>query len=344
MNSVIVLGVLISAFVVGIIIFSLFSLNRIKDLSSSLVKTINEESRKNREELIHTLKELSDSNEKRIGESFKMVSERLEAVQQGLGEMRSLAKGVGDLKRVLMNVKTRGIWGEIQLGAILENILTPDQYAKNVQIGEDKQYVVEYAIKIPGADGGKENVWLPIDSKFPQEDYIRLLDAFENADSEAIQKASASLSKAIYSFAKDINQKYIRPPFTTDFAIMFLPTEGLYAEILRRPSQIEEIQTKFRVVIAGPTTLSAMLNSIRIGFQSIALQKRSNEVWAILSAVKTEFERFENVLEKLKKQTNSISNTIEKAEVRTRVMKRKLKQVETLPEKEALDLLEIEDD
>ncbi len=343
MNSTIVLGILIGIFI-GITIFLLFSLNKIKDLSSSLVKTINEESRKNREELIHTLKELSDSNEKRIGESFKMVSERLEAVQQGLGEMRSLAKGVGDLKRVLMNVKTRGIWGEIQLGAILENILTPDQYAKNVQIGEDKKYVVEYAIKIPGADSGKENVWLPIDSKFPQEDYIRLLDAVENANTEAIQKASSSLLKAIYSFAKDINQKYIRPPFTTDFAIMFLPTEGLYAEILRQPSEIEKIQTKFRVVIAGPTTLSAMLNSIRIGFQSIALQKRSNEVWAILSAVKTEFERFENVLEKLKKQANSISNTIEKAEVRTRVMKKKLKGVETLPQKEALELLEINDD
>lgn len=362
--------------IVLICVFLVFVWNKLKDLNVLIIKAINEEARKNREELIYTLKQLSDSTEKkmerirdtvdqqlkyiqesnerrleqmrqtvdftlqstlekRIGESFRIVSERLEAVQQGLGEMRSLAKGVGDLKRVLTNVKTRGIWGEIQLGAILENILTPDQYAKNVQIGEDGRYVVEYAVKIPGINE-KENsvIWLPIDSKFPQEDYLRLLEAVENADSEKVQKAVSSLLRSIHSFAKDISQKYIRPPYTTDFAIMFLPTESLYAEVLRWPSQVEEIQNKFRVIIAGPTTLSAILNSIRIGFKSIALQKRSNEVWKILSAVKTEFDKFTELLSKIKRQLTAISNTIEKTEVRTRAMERKLKEVESLPEYE----------
>ena len=274
-----------------------------------------------------------------------MVSERLEAVQQGLGEMRNLAKGVGDLKRVLSNVKVRGIWGEIQLGAILEQILTPDQYQKNVKIGEEGRYIVEYAIRLPGPDSdGDAHVWLPIDSKFPQEDYIRLLDAVENSDQELIQRATTGITKAIYSFAKDISEKYIKPPFTTDFAIMFLPTEGLYAEVLRQPAQIEEIQRKYRVVIAGPTTLSAILNSIRLGFQSIALQRRSHEVWMILGAVKTEFEKFGDLLSKLKRQLIAVSNTIEKTEVRTRAMKRKLKEVESLPEEVSSRLIKMEED
>ncbi len=381
MNNQIILIILaiIALTIVGFIFF-LFIWGKIKDLGTKLIHAVNDESRKNREELIHTIKELSDSNEqrmdrirdtidrqlryiqessekkldqiretvditlqstleKRIGESFKMVSERLEAVQQGLGEMRNLAKGVGDLKRVLSNVKTRGMWGEIQLGAILDQILTPEQYARNVHIGEDGRNVVEYAVKLPGPDKDKfSHVWLPIDSKFPQEDYLRLLDAVENADTDAIQKTSANLLRTVHSFAKDINEKYIRPPFTTDFAIMFLPTEGLYAEILRQPAHIEDIQTKYRVVIAGPTTLSAILNSIRMGFQSIALQRRSHEVWMILGAVKTEFEKFSLLLSRLKKQLTSVSNTIEKTEAKTRAMERKLKEVESLPEDKAASL------
>ena len=366
---------------IGLFVFVFLIWIKFKDLGAVLIKAINEESRKNREELIHAIRELTDSNEqkmerirttvdqqlryiqesnerkleqmrqtvditlqstleKRIGESFRMVSERLEAVQQGLGEMRNLAKGVGDLKRVLTNVKARGTWGEIQLGAILEQILTPDQYAKNVQIGDEKRYIVEYAIKLPGPDRDRNSyIWLPIDSKFPQEDYLRLLDAVDNADAEAIQKASQSLIRSIHSFAKDINEKYIKPPFTTDFAIMFLPTEGLYAEVLGQPGQVEEFQQKYRVVIAGPTTLSAILNSIRIGFQTIALQKRSHEVWMILGAVKTEFERFGMLLSKLKKQLLSASDTIEKTEMRTKLMERKLKEVERLPEDKVSNLL-----
>ncbi len=373
-------------FVLGMGVLFLLVWGRIKALSTMLIGLVNEESRKSREELIHTLRELSDSNEqrmdrirdtidqrlqyiqesnekkldqmrqtvditlqstleRRIGESFKLVSERLEAVQQGLGEMRNLAKGVGDLKRVLSNVKARGTWGEIQLGAILEQILTPDQYAKNVRIGDEGKYVVEYAIKLPGPDNGRDShIWLPIDSKFPQEDYIRLLDAVEKSDTELIQKASTGIARSIYSSAKDISDKYIRPPFTTDFAIMFLPTEGLYAEALRHPGQIEEIQRKFRIVVAGPTTLSAILNSIRLGFQSIALQKRSHEVWMILGAVKTEFEKFGEILSRLKRQIMSVSNTLEKTEVRTRAMQRRLKEVESIPEDGASHLLKIEED
>lgn len=377
-NGVLIIG---AFFIVGVMVFTFVVWNRLKDLGAIIIRIINEESRKDREELIHTLKQLSDSNEqrmdrirdiidkqlgyiqesnekrleqmrqtvdvtlqntleRRIGESFRMVSERLEAVQQGLGEMRNLAKGVGDLKRVLSNVKARGVWGEIQLGAILEQILAPEQYSKNVQIGEEGTHVVEYAIKLPSPDNEPgSHIWLPIDSKFPQEDYIRLLDAIESSDTESIQKASNSLVKAVYSSARDISEKYIRPPFTTDFAIMFLPTEGLYAEVLRRANQVEEIQRKFRIVVAGPTTLFAILNSIRLGFQSIALQRRSNEVWIILGAVKTEFEKFGELLSRLKKQLISVTNTIEKTEMRTRTMERKLKEVESLPEDKASYLL-----
>jgi DNA recombination protein RmuC len=282
--------------------------------------------------------------EKRLGESFKLVSERLESVQRGLGEMQSLAAGVGDLKRVLTNVKTRGTWGEVQLGAILEQILTPDQYEKNVKTREHSQDMVEYAIKLPGSGRDADSVvWLPIDSKFPQEDYQRLLAAAEAADSEAVEKACASLTRAILLAAKDISGKYLNPPRTTDFAIMFLPTEGLYAELLRQPGLTEKLQHDFRVVVAGPTTLAATLSSLRMGFRTLAIEKRSSEVWEILSAVKTEFGRFGEVLGKVRKQLAAAASTIDHTEVRTRAMERKLKSVEGLPAAQAEKLLGLDE-
>ncbi len=275
---------------------------------------------------------LQSTLEKRLGESFKIVSERLEAVQHGLGEMQTLAAGVGDLKRMLTNVKARGAWGEVQLGTILEQILTPDQYDKNVQTREGSRDIVEYAIRLPGSDDNPDScVWLPIDSKFPQEDYLRLADAADAADADAVQKATAALIRTVQNSAKDIHDKYLNPPGTTDFAIMFLPTEGLYSEVLRQPGQIEKIQQNYRVVIAGPTTLSAILNSLRMGFRTLAIEKRSSEVWNVLAAVKTEFGKFGGILDKVKKQLTAASNTIDQTDVRTRAITRKLRDVEQLP-------------
>ena len=281
--------------------------------------------------------------EKRLGESFKLVSERLEAVQRGLGDMQNLATGVGDLKRMLTNVKARGTWGEFQLGDILEQILTPDQFEKNVQPKAGSSETVEYAVRLPGQDDSS-NIWLPIDSKFPQEDYQRLMDAAEAADSNAVDRSTAALNRAILNSAKDIAQKYVDPPHTTDFAIMFLPTEGLYSEVLRQPGMVENLQHNFRIVVAGPTTLAAILNSLRMGFRTLAIEKRSSEVWAVLSAVKTEFGKFGDVLSKVKKQLDTASNTIESTSVRTRAMDRKLREVEALPTDEAAMLLGIDVD
>ncbi len=288
---------------------------------------------------------LQTTLEKRLGESFKLVSERLEAVQRGLGEMQNLATGVGDLKKVLTNVKTRGTWGEIQLGAILDQIMTPDQYSSNVKVKKGSDEIVEFAIRLPGPDQDDGScVWLPIDSKFPQEDYIRLVDASESGETDKVQQASDSLLKAVYSSAATISEKYIDPPSTTDFAIMFLPTEGLYAEVLRQAGAVERLQRDFRVVVTGPTTLAALLSSLRMGFRTLAIEKRSSEVWKILSAVKTEFGKFGNVLDKLKKQLNAASNTIDQTGVRTRVMERKLRSVEQLPGPEASGLLGLSGD
>ncbi len=281
---------------------------------------------------------LQSTLEKRLGESFKLVSERLEAVQRGLGEMQSLAAGVGDLKRVLTNVKARGTWGEFQLGDILEQILTPSQYDKNVQPKKGSSEVVEYAVRLPG-DRDDSVVWLPIDSKFPQEDYQRLLEAEDIVDTDAVEKAKAALMRAIDKSAKDISLKYIDPPQTTDFAIMFLPTESLYSEVLRHPGAVEKMQNDYRVAIAGPTTLAALLNSLRMGFRTLAIEKRSSEVWSILAAVKTEFGKFGDVLSKVKKQLATASNTIGQTEVRTRSMERKLRSVEELPADESVKLL-----
>jgi DNA recombination protein RmuC len=279
--------------------------------------------------------------ERRLGESFKMVSENLEAVQKGLGEMRSLASGVGDLKRVLTNVKARGTWGEVQLGALLEEILTPEQYGRNVQTKAGSREAVEYAVRLPGPGNDPDAcVWLPIDAKFPQEDYLRVVEASEAGDSEALQRANSALLRALHSSAKDIRDKYLNPPATTDFAIMFLPTEGLYAEILRQAGQVEVLQRDYRIVVAGPTTLSALLSSLRMGFRTLAIEKRSSEVWQILRAVKTEFGRFGDVLRRLQNQLESASKTIE-VDVgrRTRAMERKLRSVEQLPADQAKELL-----
>ncbi len=307
----------------------------------SQLKQLQESNEKKLDEMRKTVDEkLQDTLEKRLGESFKLVSERLEAVQKGLGEMQSLAAGVGDLKRVLTNVKARGTWGEIQLGALLEQILTPDQYDTNVQTKEDSRETVEYAIRLPGPDGQSGScVWLPIDSKFPQEDYLRLLDAADAADPDAVKRATTDLARAIRSSARDIQTKYLNPPRTTDFALMFLPTEGLYAEVLRQSGLVEELQQKHRVVVAGPTTLAAILNSLRMGFRTLAIEQRASEVWRVLAAVKTEFAKFGDVLTQVKRQLETASKSIDATSVRTRAMERKLREVEDLPSDEAAALL-----
>ena len=268
----------------------------------------------------------------RLGESFKQVSERLEQVYKGLGEMRTLATGVGDLKKVLTNVKTRGTWGEIRLSHILEQILTPDQYDVNVATKKNSNDRVEFAIKLPGQDNDMQTVvWLPIDSKFPQEDYQRLLDAQEAADKELAEKSIKSLAGRIKAEAKYIKEKYIDPPYTTDFGIMFLPVEGLYAEVLRQPGLCDTLQREYRIVVTGPTTLAALLNSLQMGFRTLAIEKRSSDVWELLGVVKTEFGKFGDVLAKTKKKLKEASNTIGQAEVRTRAIERKLRKVEEVP-------------
>lgn len=275
---------------------------------------------------------LQSTLEKRLSDSFRQVSDRLEQVYRGLGEMRSLAAGVGDLKRVLTNVKARGTWGEIRLSHILEQILTPEQYAVNVATKKNSSERVEYAVRLPGRDGGTEkNVWMPIDAKFPQEDYQRLLDAREAADREGAERSIKSLEIRIKAEAKNIRDKYLDPPYTTDFGIMFLPVEGLYAEVLRRPGLSDVLQREYRVVIAGPTTLAALLNSLQMGFRTLAIEKRSSEVWELLGAVKTEFRRFGDVLAKTKKKLQEASSTIDSAEVRTRAIQRKLRRVQEVP-------------
>ncbi len=321
---------------------------RLEGVRSTLdnqMRQLQESNEKRLDQMRQTVDEkLQSTLEKRLGESFKLVSERLEAVQRGLGEMQSLATGVGDLKRVLSNVKARGTWAEVQLGAILEQTLTPDQYARNVHTRESSSDVVEYAVRLPGPGGTADaEMWLPIDSKFPQEDYLRLLDAADAGDEAAVQESVAGLLRAVHSSAKDICEKYIDHPRTTDFAIMFLPTEGLYAEVLRQPGLVEELQRKHRVVIAGPTTMTAILSSLRMGFQTVALEKRSHEVQLVLSAVKTEFSRFGAVLARVKKQLNTASRTIDQTEVRTRAMERALRDVHELPEGPAARILSLEE-
>jgi len=320
-------------------------IEKLRSTIDTQLKHLQESNEKKLDQMRETVDEkLQSTLEKRLGQSFKLVSDRLEAVQHGLGEMQNLATGVGDLKKVLTNVKTRGTWGEVQLGAILEQILTPDQYDKNVRTRSDSQESVEYAIRLPGQDDAPEScVWMPIDSKFPQEDYLRLVEAADTADGDSVQKATGALLRSVYSSAKEIRDKYLNPPATTDFAIMFLPTEGLYAEVLRQPGQVEKIQQDYRIVVAGPTTLSAILSSLRIGFRTLAIEKRSSEVWKILAAVKTEFGKFGHVLTTVKRQLNTASNTIEQTGVRTRSMERKLRAVEELSSEETTKILNLPD-
>jgi len=285
------------------------------------------------EQMRHTVDEkLQGTLERRLGESFKLVSERLELVHKGLGEMQTLASGVGDLKKVLTNVKTRGTWGEVQLGNLLDQMLTSDQYQKNVATVPGSSERVEFAIKLPGRGGDiHQPVWVPIDSKCPIEDYQRLVDAAERGDADAVRESSRQLDIRIKACAKDIFQKYISAPHTTDFAILFVPTEGLFAEVLRMPGLTDFLQREFRVMVAGPTTLSALLSSLQMGFRTLAIEKRSSEVWSILSAVKTEFGKFGAVMDRVKKQLGAASNTIEDATVRTRAMERELGKLDKLP-------------
>jgi len=292
------------------------------------------------EEMRKTVDEkLQGTLEKRLGESFKQVSERLELVHKGLGEMQSLASGVGDLKRVLTNVKTRGTWGEVQLSNLLEQVLTPEQYASNVATKPGSAERVEFAIKLPGRDPGEGQVWLPIDAKFPKEDYERLVDAAERANPEAVESAAKALEEQVRHEARQIQEKYIDPPHTTDFGILFLPTEGLYAEVLRRPGLAERLQRENRVMVAGPTTLAALLNSLQMGFRTLAIEQRSSEVWQVLGAVKTEFAKFGDVMDKVQKKLQEATNVIDSAKSRSNVIRKKLKDVEGLPSAQAIALL-----
>jgi DNA recombination protein RmuC len=275
----------------------------------------------------------------RLGESFKQVADRLEQVHKGLGEMQTLAQGVGDLKHLLTNVKTRGIFGEAQLASLLEQVFTVDQYGAQIATKPGSKNVVDFAIKLPGRSIDGEPLWLPIDAKFPNEDYERLLDAQANADVLGAEAAGKALEMRIRLEAKSIAEKYIEPPYTTDFAILFLPTEGLYAEVLRRPGLMESLQREHRITLAGPTTLLAMLSSLQMGFRTLALEKRSSEVWQVLGAVKTEFGKFGDVLAKVKTQAQTVVNTLDQAQTRSNVMSRALKQVEALPESQAQALL-----
>jgi DNA recombination protein RmuC len=274
---------------------------------------------------------LHETLEKRLGESFRTVSSQLEAVHKGLGEMQSLAAGVGDLKKVLSNVKARGTWGEVQLGALLDQVLIPEQFDRNIATRRGSREVVEFAVRLPGAGDG-DVVHLPIDSKFPLEDYARLVDAAEAGDAEAVTRASADLARAVRKSAQDIRDKYLDPPHTTDFGILFLPTEGLFAEVLRQPGLSEDLLQNYRVVTTGPTTLAATLSSLRMGFRTLAIEKRASEVWQVLSAVKTEFGKFGGVLAKVKTQLETASRTIDETGVRTRAIQKRLRDVESLTE------------
>ena len=319
-------------------------LERIRSTVEQRLQTLQQENCKSLEGMRQTVDEkLQGTLNKRLGESFKLISERLEKVHHGLGEMQTLASGVGDLKRVLTNVKTRGTWGEIQLGALLRQMLAGKQYDTNVDTtGTGAR--VEFVINLPGPAGNSDApVWLPIDSKFPLADYQRLLSAHEAADQDAAAAALKNLEVSIKTNAATIARKYLAPPQTTDFAIMFLPIEGLYAEVAQRNELVEQIQRDYRVVIAGPTTLAALLNSLQMGFRTLAIQERSSEAWQILSAVKAEFGKFGGVLDKLQKKLKEASKTIDTASVRTRAIERKLRDVEEAPHTEVRQALKLED-
>jgi DNA recombination protein RmuC len=307
------------------------SLESVRSIVDLRLKQLQEDNSKQIDKMRATVDEkLQGTLEKRLGESFKLVSDRLEQVHQGLGAMQQLASDVGGLQKVLTNVKARGGWGEVQLGALLEQVLTPEQFARNVKTRDESAENVEFAIKLPGDENGAP-VWLPIDAKFPTEDYHRLIAAQEQGDTNAVEESMKSLEAQLKRSAKDICQKYINPPKTTDFALMFLPTEGLYAEAIRRVGLVEQVQRDCRVVFAGPTTLAALLNSLQMGFRTLAIQKRSSEVWNLLAVVKTEFGKFGEALSGVKEKLDQAARKIEDVDVRSRAITRKLRDVEELP-------------
>jgi DNA recombination protein RmuC len=307
------------------------SLEGVRSIVDLRLRQLQDDNAKQIDKMRATVDEkLQGTLEKRLGESFKLVSERLEQVHQGLGAMQQLASDVGGLQKVLANVKTRGGWGEVQLGALLEQVLTPEQFARNVRTRDDTSENVEFAIKLPGNDDGAP-VWLPIDAKFPTEDYQRLLAAQDKGDLDLVEEATKKLETQLKKSARDICQKYINPPRTTDFALLFLPTEGLYAEAIRRIGLVEHVQRECRVILAGPTTLAALLNSLQMGFRTLAIQKRSSEVWNLLAAVKTEFGKFGDALSRVKDKLDQASSDMDKVAVRSRVITKQLNKVEELP-------------
>jgi len=317
---------------------------------SKNIEDLKEGNEKKLDQMRETVDEkLQTTLEKRIGESFKQVSERLEAVQRGLGEMQALATDTADLKKVLANVSTRGAMGEIQAEQILQSILSPNQYEKNVKTHPECNGQVEFAIKLPGPDGNLDDpVWLPIDCKFPKEDYERLLDAFDGGDKEFIEKAYKTFASNVTAKAKTIRKEYVSSPHTTDFAVMFLPTEGLYADVVRRPGLFETLQRDHQIVVTGPSTLAAFVNSLQMGFRTLALEATASEVWNVLGGVKTEFAKFGEMMAKLHKQLNTAANTIggdgDSVQRRLRAMDRKLREVESLPSSNQSDLLEFPED
>jgi DNA recombination protein RmuC len=315
-------------------------LEKTRDAVEKKLADIQQGNEKKLDEMRQTVDEkLHKTLETRLGESFKLVSERLELVQKGLGEMQSLASDVGSIKNVLSNVKNKGVLGEYQLGAILEQVLTPNQYARSVKIKEGSRENVEFAVKIPSKEDANRVIWLPIDAKFPTADYEILLTAYETGEKETVVQAQKELKTKIEKFARDIREKYLDPPNTTEFGIMFLPFEGLYAEVLRIPGLFETIQNTHKVTITGPTTISAFLNSLQMGFRSLAVEKRTSEIWDLLGAVRTEFGKFGDVLQKTKERLDAASKEIDRAGTRSRAIERKLRDVQTLPESKTQELL-----
>lgn len=312
-------------------------MEKVRETIEKRLENIQKDNSEKLEKMRETVDEkLHATLEKRLGESFKMVSERLDLVHKGLGEMQTLATGVGDLKKVLQNVKTRGTWGEVQLSNLLDQFMTAEQYEKNVATKKGSNDRVEFAIKFPAKDEKIKNIWLPIDAKFPLEDFQGLIDAEEKGDVVLIDKLSKALEMRIKSEAKDIKEKYLDPPYTTDFGILFLPIESLYAEVLRRPGLADYLQQNCKVIITGPTTIAAILNSLQMGFRTLAIEKRSSDVWAILGAVKSEFTKFGDILDKTQKKLQEASNTIENASKKSRTIERKLNKVQELPAPETI--------
>lgn len=307
-------------------------LDNLRQTVEAKLKELQEDNNRRLEQMRQTVDEkLHATLEKRLGESFKLVSDRLEKVHKGLGEMQTLAAGVGDLKKVLTNVKTRGIWGEIQLGNLLEQVLSPEQYAFNISTRPGSSERVDFAIKLPGPKPGMGEIWLPIDAKFPQEDYLRLLEASEQGWADQAEEAGKQLERRIKLEARLVQEKYLDPPHTTDFAIIYLPTESLYAEVVKRPGLLESLQNQFRVMVAGPSTMMAFMNSLAVGFRTLAIEQRTSEVWELLGSVKNEFGNFGDLLDKTKKKLEEASNSIDSASRRSRSIERRLKAVQQLP-------------